>query len=418
MQRFFTRGAVPALVLALAAACGENPGATETVVDEGPVRFVIVSGNNQTGAAGEELPQPMVVQAVSPGGAPVAGRHVGFVVMAGGGEMFVGGGVSDANGIVKDYWTLGRVAVDSQRIEARSVDPATGAKQVFGVFRATSVPGAAAGTVPVTVPPSNGWTGVVRSQILDSVRVALVDRFGNRVVQSGVSVQWVASHGGNVTQSSGITTTDAQGFTRTLWRLGSVAGAQTLSTVVGGFPAKVMFHASAVAGPPALVDIVADSVHMTSFGQVPFTITSTDQYGNPVPNALRTLTSSVVYVNGLGTGFVTHANGKGYVVATAGSNADTAVVTVQQVAASIVFRTPFPTSVRVGGTVPMNWYSLIRDASGGTLQGVTNAWTSSNPAVASVSANGTVTANAPGSFTITVSKDGVTRVSPSITVTP
>jgi hypothetical protein len=418
MQRFFTRAALPALVLVLAAACGENPGATETVVEQGPVSFVIVSGNNQTGAAGEELPQPIVVQAVTPAGAPAPGRHVGFFVMAGGGAMYVGGGVSDASGIVKDYWTLGRVAADSQRIEARSVDPATGAKQVFGVFRATSVAGAPAGTVPVTVAPGNGWSGTVRSQILDSMRVALVDRFNNRVMQSGVTVQWIASHGGNVTQTSGTTTTDAQGITRTMWRLGSVAGWQTLSTSVGGFPAKPMFGATALAGPPAIIDIAADSVHMSSFGRVPVTITSTDQYGNPVPYTLQSLTSGVVYVDGTGTSFYIGGNGKGYFVARSGTKADTAVVTVQQVAASIIFRTPFPTSVKVGGTVAMNWFSLIRDSSTAAMQGVTNAWTSSNPAVASVSANGTVTAHAPGTFTITVSKDGVTRVSPSITVTP
>ncbi|HST61062.1 MAG TPA: hypothetical protein VLK84_20325, partial [Longimicrobium sp.] len=236
MQRFLSRAALPALLLALAACGGDTPAATEAPVDKGPVRFLILSGNEQTGAAGEELPEPVVVQALDASGNPAPGRHVGFAVTAGGGVMFVGGGVTDAFGIVKDYWTLGRVAGQPQLVEARSVDAATNARQVLGVFQATAVAGAAAGTVGVTLPPNGSWTGTVRSQILDSVRVALVDRFGNRLMQAGVAVQWVASHGGNVSTTSGITTTDAQGIATTVWRLGSVAGQQTLSTSVNGSP--------------------------------------------------------------------------------------------------------------------------------------------------------------------------------------
>ncbi|HYW12118.1 MAG TPA: hypothetical protein VE871_09175 [Longimicrobium sp.] len=417
MQRFLSRAALPALVLALAA-CGDTPAAIETPVEQGPVRFVIVSGNDQVGAAGEELPQPIVVQAVDASGNPAPGRHVGFVVLAGGGAMFVGGGVSDASGIVKDYWTLGRLAADSQRIEARSVDPATGAKQVVGVFRATSVAGAPAGTVALTLPPNGAWTATVRSQILDSMRVALVDRFGNRLMQAGVNVQWVASHGGNVTPTNSITTTNAQGITATLWRLGSVAGPQTLSTSVNGSPAKAMFHAMAAAGAPAAVSILPDSLHVNYLSALPFTISATDAYGNAVPYALSSLTPSVVVVNQDPLLFRAVANGKARVVATAGSRADTAVVTILQQAASIVFRTPFPNTVRVGGTMPMSWYSVIRDSKNIAMTGVTNAWTSTSPAVASVAADGTVTAHTTGTFRIIVSKDGVTRETHTITVVP
>lgn len=417
MQRFLSRAALPALVLALAAACGEHPAptGTETPVEQGPVRFVIVSGNDQSGVVGEELPQPIVVQAVNASGTPAPGRHVGFVVLAGGGQMFVGGGVSDANGIVKDYWTLGRVAADSQRIEARSVDPATGAKQVVGVFRATSIAGAPAGTVALTVPPGGTWTGTVRSQILDSVRVALVDRFGNRLMQAGVAVQWLGSHGGNVTPTSGITTTNAQGITATVWRLGNVAGGQTLSTSVNGAPARTMYNAHAVAGAPAAVSIL-DSLHVDYLGTFQLTVSATDQYGNPVPYTLSSLNSGIVNLDG--TTLRAAGNGTARVVATAGSRADTAVVVVQQRAASIVFRSPFPNTVKVGGTMPMSWYSVIRDSRNMAIVGASNAWTSTTPAVASVAADGTVTAHTTGTFRITVSRDGVTRETHTITVVP
>jgi uncharacterized protein YjdB len=49
---------------------------------------------------------------------------------------------------------------------------------------------------------------------------------------------------------------------------------------------------------------------------------------------------------------------------------------------------------------------------------VTNAWTSTNPAVASVNSAGLVTANSPGTARIVVSKDGVTAESGTINVVP
>jgi hypothetical protein len=417
MKRFFSRAAASAFVLAFAAACGgETPAATEVTV-QGPVSFVIVSGDNQTGPAGDELPQPVVVRAEDASGNPIAGRHVGFAVVRGGGEMFVGGGVTDANGIVKDYWTLGSVVADSQRIEARSVDPATGAKQVFGVFRATAVPGAPASLVALTTPPSAGWTRPVRSQILDSVRVAVADRFGNRVTQAGIPVQWLPSHGGNVTTSSGIVPTDAQGVSTTVWRLGSVAGPQTLSVSVNGSAPKLVYQATATPQSPSIVRFSADSLNVNALRQIlPYSVTATDVYGNPVPYTLSTLNPTIVGIEN-GNTLRSLTNGVARVVVTAGSKADTLVVTVQQKAASIAFRA-YPTTVAAGGTMPFDWFTVVRDSNNQQVPNLTGIWSSTNPAVASVNATGTVTLHAPGTFKIVVSKDGVTRETETITVTP
>lgn len=418
MQRLPSRAALPALVLALAAACGENPATPPTQVEQGPTSFVIVSGDNQSGAAGEELAQPVVVRAVDANGAPIAGRHVGFAVVAGGGQMFVGGGVSDANGIVKDYWRLGTVALDSQRIEARSVDPATGAKQVFGVFRANAVAGAPVRTVALTpMPGPNGWTQPVRSLVLDSVRVGVVDRFGNRVMRAGIPVQWTASNGGNVLTSNGVVNTNAQGVSATQWRLGTTLGAQTLSTSVGGSTPVVTYKANALPGVAAFASFSADSVHATAGGQiVPLTVTATDAYGNPVAYTLSTQNSSVVRLDSLNR-FVAVSDGKTRVILMSGSKADTAVVSVKRMVAVIQFRT-IATTLRVGGTIPMDWATVLRDANNIIIANAPGMWTSSNPAVASVNAAGTVTANAPGTFKIIVSRDGVTRETHTITVNP
>lgn len=417
MQRFFSRAAVPALVLALAAACGENPGATEPVVGQGPASFVIVSGNDQTGAAGEELAQPIVVRAEDASGNPVPGRHIGFRVVAGGGEMFVGGGVTDANGIVKDYWTLGTVALDSQRIEARSVDPATGAKQVFGVFRATSIAGAPVRTVALTTMPGpNGWVQPVRSLVLDSVRVGVLDRFGNRVMQSGIAVQWTASNGGNISVSSGTVNTNAQGVAATQWRLGTTLGAQTLSTSVAGSTPLVSYKAYGLPGVAAFASFSADSVHLTAGREVaPLAVTATDAYGNAVAYTLSSQDPTIVMLDSLNR-FIALKDGKTRVILMSGSKADTAIVTVKRMVAVIQFRT-ITSTLRVGGTIPMYWATVLRDANNFTIANGTGIWTTTNPAVASASPDGTVTAHAPGTFKIIVSRDGVTRETHTITVT-
>jgi hypothetical protein len=414
MYKNFIRAAAPAVIALAFAACGDSPSATETV-QPGPISFEIISGNGQTGAAGEELPQPVVVRAVDGSGNPVVGRHVGFAVVNGDGEMYVGGGVSDTAGIVKDYWTLGRVAGDSQRIEARSVDPATGAKQVFGVFTATAVPGAPARTVKIS-PATSGWSQPVRSLVLDSLRVGVVDRFGNRIYQAGIPVQWTASHGGNVARASGIINTDAQGISTTQWRLGSVATDQTLATSVAGGTPQIMYYATGKPQSPSIVHYSVDSVQINALLQaIPFSVTATDAYGNAVAYTLTTL-SPVVQATSATT-FRSATNGVGRIVLAAGSKADTLVVTVQQVAASIIFRT-LPASVKVGATLDFRWYSVIRDANNQQITNVSNAWTSTNPAVASVNSVGMVTANATGTAKIVVSKDGVTAESPTINVVP
>lgn len=418
MCRLSLRAGLPVLALALAAAaCGESPAAPAPA-DSGPARFLIVSGNGQTGAAGEELPQPLVVRAVNGSGDPVPGRHVGFTVVAGGGELYVGGGVTDAAGIVKDYWTLGRVAGDSQRVEARSVDPSTGAKQVLGVFTARAVPGEPAAAVPHQT-KTCCFGGVVRTMLPDTFQVALVDRFGNRVLRPRVIVRWLASHGGNVSVSSSLTATDTNGVARTRWWMGTVAAEQTLSTQVSGFPPRVAFTGNARAGAPAVVAFSHDSVNVSAFGTVPLTATATDAYGNRVSYTLASLGAavSVGYVYGQPPYLYTYRNGVARVVATAGALTDTAVVVVQQVAASIVFRA-IPPTLEIGATLPMSWYSVIRDANDYTIGGVRDAWTSTSPAVASVNSRGIVTGVTEGTFTILVSRDGVTRETATITVVP
>src|SRR5438876_120273 len=110
-----------------------------TVVDTGqpvgPLSLSVVSGNNQSGPPGTELPNPLVALVEDSRSHAVRGQIVNFVVVSGGGSVFAGAAITGADGIVQERWTLG--ASGPQRVEARAIDTQTGAKLTFASFDAT-----------------------------------------------------------------------------------------------------------------------------------------------------------------------------------------------------------------------------------------------------------------------------------------
>lgn len=82
---------------------------------------------------------------------PVPNRLVNFVVTKGGGSVFAGSALTDANGNAKEVWTLGTVAGE-QMLEARWVDP-NGRPVVLGTITATADPGPE--VTPATKAPSD-----------------------------------------------------------------------------------------------------------------------------------------------------------------------------------------------------------------------------------------------------------------------
>jgi hypothetical protein len=68
---------------------------------------VKASGDNQVGAPGTALPNPLVVKAVDPDGNPLTGTTVSFSVTAGGGSVSPASVATDASGQAKTVLTLG-----------------------------------------------------------------------------------------------------------------------------------------------------------------------------------------------------------------------------------------------------------------------------------------------------------------------
>jgi hypothetical protein len=242
-------------MLAAAASCGGRATASR------PSALIVVSGNNQTGVVGQELPKPVSVRVTDAAGRPVQGQLVSFHVVAGGGSVFAGAANSNPDGLALERWTLGRRAGDPQRLEARAVDASTGAAIVFGTFDAVAVAGPAV---------SIGFDGDLQTGFPDKplaapIGVQVSDVFGNGV--AGVMVTFVAAAGSGSANPQ-TATTDLSGESRAQWTLGPTARQQTLQALAAGFPAHtfVANPGQVFAGPFAGIYVGAQTYSQCDAG--------------------------------------------------------------------------------------------------------------------------------------------------------
>lgn len=158
MSIFRLRGSALVLV-GLVAACGT----TEPEQMEQPAALSAVSGNGQTADAGQDLPDPLVVQ-VTQSGAGVSGQTVSWSVIGGGGAVSAASTTTDNAGMASVTWTMGPAA-GGNTVEA-SAAGLTGSPVSFSgtSVLATPPPNTAAVTVsdfaftPPTSPLAVGGT--------------------------------------------------------------------------------------------------------------------------------------------------------------------------------------------------------------------------------------------------------------------
>ena len=221
-----------------------------------PAAMLIVSGDVQQGTVGTELPAAVVVRVVDSAGKSVKGQIVNFRVVAGGGSVFAGTGLTNDAGEARERWTLGTVAADSQRLEARAVDAASGAALVFATFRATAVAGAASKLKKAS---ADSTQATVASAVTTPPSVKVVDQFDNPVAGTAVTFA-VASGGGSLTggsqatSSTGIATVGG-------WTVGNTAGTNTLSATATGLSGSpISFTAIGSAGAAAQLVLATSAV--------------------------------------------------------------------------------------------------------------------------------------------------------------
>jgi hypothetical protein len=128
------------------------------------------------------------------------------------------------------------VAGDTQRVEVRAVDAATGEARTYAVFRAVGRAAAPASLAPVA---DYLRGGPANQLLLDSLAVRVRDAHGN--LAPGARVAWaVRTGGGSVASAESVS--DAAGVARMAWTLGP-ADEQTVEASIAG-AAPVSFTAT------------------------------------------------------------------------------------------------------------------------------------------------------------------------------
>ena len=181
-----------------------------------PKTFVMITGGGQVGEVGTELSQSIIVALTDIYGAPVKGIEVRFT---GTGETLRSQTMTDDNGRASTHWKLGsQVGPQLLRVTAPNAWELTvSAMAVAGPPVAISIVSSAA-------------QFVAPGAQLDTLMVAVADRFGNRVV--GAPVNWsVVLGGGSVTPVNA--NTDAQGRARAVCTLGPSPGSHRLLVTSG-----------------------------------------------------------------------------------------------------------------------------------------------------------------------------------------
>lgn len=163
----------------LVSSCSDSKDATSVHIGR-PASLTIVSGDAQSGVVGQELPQPVVVKVVDANGNAVSGQAVNFRVTDGGGSVFAGASVTNADGIAQERWTLGTVAGAQQTLEARAVDNATGQALVFATFHATATADAAAALLVRRQPSTAAQSGNRSRGLADHVHRIDLTRSGEQ----------------------------------------------------------------------------------------------------------------------------------------------------------------------------------------------------------------------------------------------
>jgi hypothetical protein len=355
------KGATVFSLLALAlAGCGTDPvaiGPTPEAAAPRSVAVRIVAGDVQVGEGGRELAEPLRVQVVDQGNRPIPNYVVNFRVVSGGGSVYAGAAMTDANGRAADYWTLGAVSPDTQRVEVRAVDPATGQRVVYATFRAVAV----AANAPVTVGS-------------DTLRIVLTWTRGAQDLDA--IFQGPTSEGTRFEINSGfLGNCGVQPFVCKDRDITAPPGSETI-TLVRQLPGRYRYIVFNYENERPL-DPSATKVEVFSGGRLVRTIA-------PPP-----VTDRAWVVFEMENGQLTIPQ---------------ATLPTSPVASVVV--TPSPANLVVGTS--QRFAAEVRDAGGRVLEGRTVTWSSSAPSVLAIDGTGAARALTAGTAEVTATSEGKT----------
>jgi len=347
-------------VLGAAAGCGGGSGPGP---GPSPSQIVASAGENQVGAAGQQLGAVLEVTVKDGSGSPMANVTVAWAAASGGGSVTPASNTSGADGKATATRTLGPGA-GSQTTTATvsGVTPAT-FHHIAQIQGATQI-------------AANGAL-VHADSVLSTVPYAAVVRDQNSQVVAGVIVAWSVTGGGAVL-SQLADTTDVNGIVSTNLTIDQTAGPRSVQATVTGLQGSpVTFVENGVAGNATVMALNGGNAQVGPVSTAlptPHSVIVHDAYGNPKPGF------TVPWVLGLGGGSLstttpaTTAAGIASVTRTFGASvgvsSDTAkvvglsgspvaftdtAVAVANVAVSNNFFNPATTTIAAGSFVKFTW---------------------------------------------------------------
>jgi hypothetical protein len=183
--------------------------------------MVVVSGDAQRGTAGAALPKPIVIKVVDGAGNGV--EDVAIVLSPSAGSVPDTVAQSDASGIAKVRWTLGRTAGDHSL-----------GLHVDGVDKSIKVTAWANAAAPANLSFDDATADSHATSTKGKRLVAIVtDAFGNPVPDARLSF---SSKSGSVTPARGVS--DSKGRLSVAWTVGTKPGEQSLIGAVVGSDVK------------------------------------------------------------------------------------------------------------------------------------------------------------------------------------
>jgi len=307
-----TLGTTPGAVGITASAAGVSPavvfGATSTARE--PAALTVVSGNNQTAAAGSALADALVVKVADQYGNPVPGITVSFAVTGGAASLSAPTATTGSDGKAQVNVTLGTTpGTVTISASVTGVSPAQ-------TFTATATVGPA---VAPAIVSGNNQTAAVGTALASPLVVKIADQYGNPLSGVGVSFSVTAGSG---TPSTSSALTNSSGQAQVTLTLGTTAGTVTVNATISGVATPATFTATATPGSPASLAIVSGNGQTAIGGSLlpnPLVTKLTDQYSNPVPG----ITVLFSVASGAGSlsasSVITDSNGRAQVIWRLGS---------------------------------------------------------------------------------------------------
>lgn len=271
-----------ATVLGLCLVAAIGCGGSDLVLpsDIGATALTAMAGTGQSGTAGQELADPLVVKVTDAQGQPVSGARVAFAPdAAAGGSISPDTVRTKGDGLASVSWVLGGKA-GSQTATATIVGQ-DGNEALSDGFTASA---AAAPARSLALISGDNQSAPAGSPLSDPLVVIVTDGFGNAV--EGVNVSWDAQ-GGSV--NPGSTTTGADGHAATSRVLGASAGIQHATASVRGLDGSpVTFTHTATPGTASTLVVVSGNNQTGPPGSTlpaPLVVRLADSQGNPIAGA-------------------------------------------------------------------------------------------------------------------------------------